>query len=223
MSGADWFDPKGIADRGAEHLAMVRRREGPRPAAGSGSEAGREQHQGPATGEDNGGFTMRTALLACSVVICCCAVLAWQPAKASADAVISIAPNGRSSASSTGSAPATGCAACRANRRLAVAASGHTGDMLRRDFLSHASSDGTAMGDSRAPLRRHEALGRARTSSPCPGAPRRARRCGCGCTRRPTGPCCCRRRAAGSASASAAGKLGSARRAVFTADLTSRG
>ena len=28
---------------------------------------------------------MRTALLACSVVICCCAVLAWQPAKASAD------------------------------------------------------------------------------------------------------------------------------------------
>ena len=28
---------------------------------------------------------MRTALLACGVVICCCAVLAWQPARASAD------------------------------------------------------------------------------------------------------------------------------------------
>ena len=33
---------------------------------------------------------MRTALLACGVVICCCAVLAWQPAKASADGVGSL-------------------------------------------------------------------------------------------------------------------------------------
>ena len=38
------------------------------------------------TGEDQRRIpAMRTALLACSVVICCCAVLAWQPAKASAD------------------------------------------------------------------------------------------------------------------------------------------
>ena len=77
---------------------------------------------------------MRTALLSCGVVICCCAALAWQPAKASAD---------------RGHLDRTERKVIRiVNRirgRLAVAASIHTGDMLRRDFLSHASSDGTDM------------------------------------------------------------------------------
>jgi uncharacterized protein YkwD len=81
---------------------------------------------------------MRSTLLLCSVVICCCAVLAWQPAKASADRgrldrterkVIRIVNRIR---------------ARHGLRRLRP--NTHTGDMLRRDFLSHSSSDGTDMG-----------------------------------------------------------------------------
>ena len=89
---------------------------------------------------------MRSTLLLCSVVICCCAVLAWQPAKASADRgrldrterkVIRIVNRIRAR---------HGLRRLRPNHRLALAASTHTGDMLRRDFLSHSSSDGTDMG-----------------------------------------------------------------------------
>ena len=88
---------------------------------------------------------MRRTLLACGVVICCCAVLAWQPARASADQgkldqterkVIRIVNRIRSH---------HGLRRLKASRRLARAASRHTGDMLARDFLSHASSDGTGM------------------------------------------------------------------------------
>src|SRR5215210_8386708 len=90
---------------------------------------------------------MRTALLACGVVVCCCAVLAWQPARASADRgrldrverkVIRIVNRIRAR---------HGLRRLKASRPLAVAATQHSGDMLRRDFLSHASSDGTAMAD----------------------------------------------------------------------------
>jgi uncharacterized protein YkwD len=89
---------------------------------------------------------MRSTLLLCSVVICCCAVLAWQPAKASADRgrldrterkVIRIVNRIRAR---------HGLRRLRPNHRLALAANTHTGDMLRRDFLSHSSSDGTDMG-----------------------------------------------------------------------------
>ena len=165
---------------------------------------------------------MRTALLLCGVVICCCAVLAWQPAKASADRghldrserkVIRIVNRIRAR---------HGLRRLRPNRRLAVAASTHTGDMLRRDFLSHASSDGT---DMSARVRRYSGTkrwigesivamsGRATARKAVRlwmhSPPHRAvllspsgRRIGVGKRR---------------------GKLGSARRAVFTADLTSTG
>jgi uncharacterized protein YkwD len=88
---------------------------------------------------------MRTALLACGVVICCCAVLAWQPARASANRsgldrterkVVRIVNRIRAR---------HGLRRLKASHRLARAASRHTGDMLARDFLSHASSDGTGM------------------------------------------------------------------------------
>jgi uncharacterized protein YkwD len=88
---------------------------------------------------------MRTALLACGVVLCCCVVLAWQPAKASADRgrldraerkVIRLVNRIRAR---------HGLRRLKASHPLAEAASEHTGDMLRGDFLSHASSDGTGM------------------------------------------------------------------------------
>jgi uncharacterized protein YkwD len=88
---------------------------------------------------------MRTALLACGVVICCCAVLAWQPARAAADRggldrterkVIRIVNRIRAR---------HGLRRLKTSRRLARAASQHTGDMIARNFLSHASSDGTGM------------------------------------------------------------------------------
>ena len=89
---------------------------------------------------------MRTALLACSAVICCCAVLAWQPAQTKADAarldraerkVVRIINRIRAR---------HGLRRLRPSRSLARAATEHTRDMLRRDFLGHASSDGTSMG-----------------------------------------------------------------------------
>ena len=165
---------------------------------------------------------MRTALLACGVVICCCAVLAWQPAKASANAagldraerkVIRIVNRIRAR---------HGLRRLKASRPLAVAATRHTGDMLARDFLSHASSDGTGMAQR---VRRYtgtrrwigeniaaisgRATARKAVRMWMKSPPHRAvllapsgRRIGVGKRR---------------------GRLGSARRAVFTADLASRG
>lgn len=165
---------------------------------------------------------MRTTLLLCGVVICCCAALAWQPGKATADRghldhterkVIRIVNRIRAR---------HGLRRLRPNRRLAVAASTHTGDMLRRDFLSHASSDGTDMSarvrrytgtkrwigeniialSGRATARKavrmwmHSPSHRAILLSPS------GRRIGIGKRR---------------------GRIGSTSRAVITADLTSRG
>jgi uncharacterized protein YkwD len=165
---------------------------------------------------------MRTALLACGVVICCLAIQALQPAEASANRgrldrvekkVIRIVNRIRAR---------HGLRRLKASRPLAAAATEHTGDMLRRDFLSHASSDGTAMGDrvrrytgtkhwigenivamsGRATARKavrlwmHSPPHRAILLSPAGG------RIGVGKRR---------------------GKLGSAPLAVFTADLTSGG
>jgi uncharacterized protein YkwD len=88
---------------------------------------------------------MRTALLACSAVICCCAVLAWQPGAAHAKnagldrterKVVKLVNRIRSH---------HGLRRLRASRTLAHAASDHTGDMLRSDYLSHNSADGTSM------------------------------------------------------------------------------
>jgi uncharacterized protein YkwD len=88
---------------------------------------------------------MRTALLACSAVICCCAVLAWQPGAAHAKnagldrterRVVKLVNRIRTH---------HGLRKLKASRTLAHAASDHTGDMLRADYLGHASQDGTPM------------------------------------------------------------------------------
>jgi uncharacterized protein YkwD len=88
---------------------------------------------------------MRTALLACSAVICCCAALAWQPGAAHAKnagldrverKVVRLVNRIRAH---------HGLRKLRASRTLAHAASDHTGDMLRADYLSHDSRDGTPM------------------------------------------------------------------------------
>jgi len=89
---------------------------------------------------------MRSALLACSAVICCCAVCAWQPAQASANRarldrverrVVRIINRIRAH---------HGLRRLKASRSLSRAASGHSTDMLSRNFIGHASSDGTSMG-----------------------------------------------------------------------------
>src|SRR4051794_10348333 len=89
---------------------------------------------------------MRTALLACSAVTCCCVVLAWQPAQASADRarldrverrVVRIINRIRAQ---------HGLRRLKASRALSRAATAHSSDMLRRNFIGHASSDGTSMG-----------------------------------------------------------------------------
>jgi len=165
---------------------------------------------------------MRTALLACAVV-CCCAALAWQPAKASAAGAGSLDRAERKVIRIVNRIRAHhGLRRLKASRRLARAATNHTGDMLARDFLSHASSDGTAMSDR---VRRYtgakawvgesiaaisgRATARKAVRMWMNSPPHRAvllspsgRRIGVGKRR---------------------GNLGSARRAVFTADLTSRG
>jgi uncharacterized protein YkwD len=164
---------------------------------------------------------MRTALLGCGVIICCCAVLAWQPPRASADRgkldgterkVIRLVNRIRAH---------RGLRRLKTSRRLARAATEHTGDMLARDFLSHASSDGTGMAQR---VRRYtganwigeniaavsgRATARRAVRMWMQSPPHRAvllspsgRRIGVGKRR---------------------GRLGSSRRAVFTADLASRG
>ncbi len=165
---------------------------------------------------------MRTALLVCSAVICCCAVLAWNPAGAAGKTasldkgerkVIKLVNRIRSH---------HGLRRLRACAPLARAANDHTGDMLRADFLSHSSSDGTPMpsrvrrytgadwvGENVAAVARRRGSAARRVVRMWMDSPgHRAvllspsgRRIGVG------------RRA---------GKLGSAKRAVFTADLASR-
>ena len=165
---------------------------------------------------------MRTALLACGVVICCCAVLAWQPAKATADRggldraerkVIRIVNRIRGR---------HGLRRLRASRPLAVAATDHTTDMLRGDFLSHSSSDGTAMAER---VRRYTGkkcwIGESIAAIPGRATARKAVRMWMNSPPHravllsPAG----RRIGVGKRR----GKLGSARRAVFTADLAARG
>ena len=163
---------------------------------------------------------MRTALLACSAVICCCAVLAWQPGAAHAKnagldraerKVVRLVNRIRTH---------HGLRKLKASRTLAHAASDHTGDMLRADYLSHDSRDGTPMATR---VRRYTALaGSARTSrSRRAAAASRGASCGCGWPRRATARCCCRRRAAASASAASAAGSGGAAYSVFTVDFAS--
>jgi uncharacterized protein YkwD len=88
---------------------------------------------------------MRTALLACSAVICCCAVLAWQPGAAHAKTA-GLDGTERKVVKLVNKIRARhGLRRLKASRALARAANDHTGDILRTDVLSHCSSDGTPM------------------------------------------------------------------------------
>ena len=89
---------------------------------------------------------MRTALLVCGAVICCCVVLVWQPGEAQAKSsaldgterkVVKLVNRIRAH---------HGLRRLRASRTLARAANDHTSDILRTNVLSHASGDGTPMG-----------------------------------------------------------------------------
>jgi uncharacterized protein YkwD len=164
---------------------------------------------------------MRTALLACGAVICCCAVLGWNPGAAHAKSagldgterkVVKLVNRIRAR---------HGLRRLKASPTLARAASDHTGDMLRADYLSHCSSDGTPMptrvrrytgakwvGENIATTARRHALARRVVRMWMASAGHRAvllspsgRRIGVGKER---------------------GKLGSARRVVFTVDLASQ-
>ena len=89
---------------------------------------------------------MRSALLACSAVFCCCAVLVWHPAEATAGRagldraerkVVRLVNRIRAR---------HGLRRLRAGRGLSRAASAHTGDMLGANYFGHPSSNGTPMG-----------------------------------------------------------------------------
>ncbi len=164
---------------------------------------------------------MRTALLACGAVICCCAVLAWQPGSAAAKnagldraerKVVRLVNRIRAR---------HGLRRLKASPTLAAAASVHTGDMLRSDFLGHASSDGTPMpsrvrrytaanwvGESVAAVSRRGSTARRVVKMWMASPPHRS------ILLSPSG----RRIGVGKR----AGRLGSTKRAVFTADLASR-
>ena len=164
---------------------------------------------------------MRTALLVCGAVICCCVVIAWQPGSAAAKnagldraerKVVRLVNRIRAR---------HGLRRLKASPTLATAASVHTGDMLRSDFLGHASSDGTPMpsrvrrytaanwvGESVAAVSRRGSTARRVVRMWMASPPHRAvllspigRRIGVG---------------------KRAGRLGTAKRAVFTVDLASR-
>jgi uncharacterized protein YkwD len=164
---------------------------------------------------------MRTALLACGAVICCSVVLAWQPGAAHAKhsgldgterKVVKLVNRIRAR---HGLRRLHACAA------LARAANDHTGDILRTDILSHASSDGTPMatrvrrytgadwvGENIATVTRKGGTARKVVRMWMASPPHRA------VLLSPSG----RRIGVGKR----AGMLGSARLAVFTADLASR-
>ena len=164
---------------------------------------------------------MRTALLVCSAVICCCAVLAWQPGAAHAKSA-GLDGTERKVVRLVNKIRARhGLRRLRASRALARAANDHTGDILRTDVLSHCSSDGTPMatrvrrytgadwvGENIATVTRKGSAARkvVRMWMASPG--HRA------VLLSPSG----RRIGVGKR----AGRLGTAKRAVFTADLASR-
>jgi uncharacterized protein YkwD len=88
---------------------------------------------------------MRTALLACSAVICCCAVLAWHPGAVQAKGVRLDRTERRVVRLVNRIRARHGLRRLKVSARLARAASNHTSDILRTGYLSHASSDGTPM------------------------------------------------------------------------------
>ncbi len=88
---------------------------------------------------------MRTALLVCGAVICCCVVLAWQPDGADARSAALDRTERKVVKLVNRIRARHGLKRLRASRTLARAANDHTGDILRTDVLGHSSSDGTPM------------------------------------------------------------------------------
>ena len=163
---------------------------------------------------------MRTALLFCSAVICCCAVLALQPAQATADRVRLDRAERKVVRIVNRIRRRHGLRRLRASRSLARAATAHSGDMLRRDFLGHHSSDGTPMSMR---VRRYTRARWIGENIAAVSGRRTARRAVRMWMRSPSHRAVLlspagRRIGIGKRR----GKLGSARRAVFTADLASR-
>jgi uncharacterized protein YkwD len=164
---------------------------------------------------------MRTALLACSAVICCCAALASQPNAAQAKGAALDGAERKVVKLVNRIRARHGLKRLRSSRALARAANDHTSDILRTDLLTHCSPDGTPMatrvrrytgarwvGENIAMLSRRRGAARkvVRMWMASPG--HRA------VLLSPSG----RRIGVGKR----AGRLGGARRAVFTADLASR-
>src|SRR6185436_4074295 len=92
-----------------------------------------------------GGIRMRTALLVCGAVFCCCAVLAWHPGAVQAKGVRLDRTERRVVRLVNRIRARHGLRRLKVSARLTRAASNHTGDILRTGYLSHASSDGTPM------------------------------------------------------------------------------
>jgi uncharacterized protein YkwD len=88
---------------------------------------------------------MRTALLFCGAVICCCVVLAWQPGDAQAKTAALDGTERKVVRLVNRIRARHGLKRLRTSATLARAANDHTVDILRTDTLSHASSDGTPM------------------------------------------------------------------------------
>ena len=164
---------------------------------------------------------MRTALLAGGAVLCCCAAMAVQPAGLQAKGAGLNRAERKVVKLVNGIRASHGLRRLRTSRALTRAAGRHTGDILRSDIFSHSSSDGTPMaarlrgytgaawvGEDIAWVSRRRGVARAvvRMWMASPGhravllAPA-ARRIGVG---------------------ERWGRLGSAKCAVFTADLASR-
>ena len=157
-----------------------------------------------------GGLRMRTALLACSAVICCCAVAGLaagrrtcqdrraRPHRAQGRQAGQPDPRPPRAAAPEGEP--------RARARGERPHGRHAAHRLPQPLLERRDADG----DARAPLHRRR-LGRREHRRRHAQAQRRPQgRAHVDGTRRATGPCCCRRAAAASASASDAGKLGGA-------------
>ena len=166
---------------------------------------------------------MRTALLACGAVICCCAVLAWQPP----------ALRGPRAPGSTDRTQGRQDRQPDPRPPRAAAPEGEPPARRAPRATTRATCCGpTSSATPRATARRWRPACAATPARDWVGeniaavsgrrGTRAARPCGCGWPRRRTAPCCCRRPGAASASASARARLGSARLAVFTADLASR-
>jgi uncharacterized protein YkwD len=89
---------------------------------------------------------MRTALLVCAAMACCCGVLAWHAGDAQAKSAKLDRAERRIVRLVNRIRARHGLHHLRASRSLSRAASHHSREMLRRDYIGHASANGAPMG-----------------------------------------------------------------------------